>query len=64
MRVARESFAVFWTRPGWRVQFHADMKRALYPTAKAAADAFAAMFPADQVKSVRDGSGRFLTFKR
>lgn len=63
MRVARDAFAVFWTLPAGGVQFHADMKRALYPTAKAAADAFAAMFPGDRVQSVRDGSGRFLPFK-
>lgn len=62
MKVARDSFAVFWSRPGWRVQFHADMKTALYPTAKAAAAAFRAMFPKDHVRSVRDASGRFQRF--
>ncbi|ARB14223.1 hypothetical protein Ccr29_gp342 [Caulobacter phage Ccr29] len=39
------------------------MKRALYPTPKAAADAFRVMFPRDVVRSVRDASGRFLAFK-
>ncbi|AFU87523.1 hypothetical protein CcrKarma_gp339 [Caulobacter virus Karma] len=63
MKVARDSFAVFWTLPQGGVQFHADIKRALYPTARDAARAFSAMFPRDRVRSVRDASGRFLAFK-
>ncbi|AFU87873.1 hypothetical protein CcrColossus_gp003 [Caulobacter phage CcrColossus] len=63
MKIPRDTFAVFWSLPGDVMQFHGDMKRALYPTARAAAEAFRAMFPRNVVKSVRDASGRFLAFK-
>lgn len=58
MRV--RGLAIFWTRPGWRMQFHADMTA--QPAAQAVA-AFKALFPGDVVCSVRDTSGRFLAFK-
>lgn len=64
MKIARNTFAVFWSRKGWRMQFHADIAKAIHGTTpQAAAQAFRDMFPKDTVMSVRDTSGRFLAFK-
>lgn len=56
----RNGLAVFWSRPGWRQAFHADTNAR---TAREAAQAHKALFPGDTVRSVRDGRGRFASFK-
>lgn len=61
MNILPGSFAVFWSRPGWSRQFHADH---FQPTAKAAAAAHRAAFPEDRICSVRGRDGRFNSFKQ
>lgn len=64
MRILHNTFAVFWTRPGYKTQFHADVGRGddIKTPAECAAW-FKRLFPGDIVLSVRDSSGRFLPFK-
>jgi hypothetical protein len=54
-------YALFWSMPGSKTQFHADMFAA--KTAQEAADMFRKVFPGDIVRSVRSPSGRFEAFK-
>lgn len=63
MRIVPNTLALFWTRPGWRQTFHADLGVQPGETVAAAVARYRAMFPADTVRSVRDGSGRFVSFK-
>jgi Rod binding domain-containing protein len=58
--------AIFWTRKGAErlsTQFHADMHR--YPSERSSdvARRFEAMFPNDVIRSMRDHSGKFISFK-
>ena len=62
MKIHRDTFAVFWSRKGWKQAFHADVPAT--GTAKDAADTFRQLFPNDVIRSVRDTSGRFLAFNR
>lgn len=64
MRIERNTFAVFWTRPGLGRAFHADGYR--YDpadTPETVANRFREMFPDSVIRSMRDGSGRFVAFK-
>lgn len=63
MKIMHNTFAVFWTRPGYKVQFHADVGRGVINTPAECAAWFKTTFPGDIVKSIRDSSGRFLPFK-
>lgn len=62
MKIMKGFYAVFWTRKGWKQQFHADVP-ANKPARAAVAD-YRAMFPDDVVCSVRDASGKFVPFKQ
>lgn len=54
-------YAIFWSIPGSKTQFHADMFAA--ETAQQAVDQFRKVFPNDVIRSVRSSSGRFEAFK-
>lgn len=60
MKIIANSFAVFWTRPGWKQQFMADVGGFTDPVAAVAW--FKTAYPEDVVCSIRDRSGRFLPF--
>lgn len=61
MRIMQNTYALFWTRQGWKHQFHADVPNDV--AAPEAVKRFKDMFPDDVVLSVRDAKGRFLAFK-
>jgi len=60
MKILKDTYAVFWTRKGWKQAFHADICAA---TPNEAYSQFAGMFPSDIVRSIRDKSGKFCKFK-
>lgn len=64
MHLLNNTFAIFWTRKGWKRQFHADWgKETPSQSAKEVVQTFRKLFPDDIVMSVRDNSGRFVAFK-
>lgn len=64
MKIVHNTHAVFWTRAGWKQQFHADLgKLNSTETPQEAVQRFRDMFPTDVVRSVRNAQGRFLRFK-
>lgn len=60
MRITPGTFAVFWSRPGWRQAFHADVGAGSPGEAVAT---FRALYPTDVVRSVRGADGRFASFR-
>lgn len=54
-------YAIFWSMPGSKTQFHADVFH--LHTAQEAVDYFRSIFPNDVIRSVRSASGRFEAFK-
>lgn len=61
MKIMQNTYALFWTRKGWKKQFHADVPADV--PAPVAVSRFRDMFPDDVVCSVRDASGRFVAFQ-
>jgi len=65
MHILDNTFAVFWRLPNHpRQQFHADVAK-LFPDepARYAVRRFRSLFPSDVVCSVRDQSGRFVSYR-
>lgn len=60
MKIIPNTFAIFWSLPGDKTQFHADVGA---KTAREAVASFSKYFPGDVIRSVRSTSGRFEAFK-
>lgn len=63
MPILKNSVAVFWSKPGWKNQFHGDFFPHPHETMRETVARYRAMFPADIIRSIRGPNGRFLSFK-